>query len=110
MVTWLRWRVWSALGRGIFALSLAYAFLVILMTAYSTIENAVEAMKLGAFHYVNKPFDLDEVVMLVEKALETSQLRREVRALRTSQGREFGFDAIIRCGPFVRSQTRRWRI
>ncbi|MBI4887977.1 MAG: sigma-54-dependent Fis family transcriptional regulator [Acidobacteria bacterium] len=68
---------------------------VILMTAYSTIESAVEAMKLGAFHYVNKPFNLDEVALLVEKALETSQLRREVRALRTSQGREYGFDAII---------------
>jgi two-component system, NtrC family, response regulator AtoC len=69
--------------------------LVILMTAYSTIENAVEAMKLGAFHYVNKPFNLDEVALLVEKALETSQLRREVRALRTSQGREYGLDAVI---------------
>ena len=68
---------------------------VILMTAFSTVENAVEAMKLGAFHYVNKPFNLDEVVLLVEKGLETRQLRREVRALRTSQGREFGFDAII---------------
>ena len=68
---------------------------VILMTAFSTVENAVEAMKLGAFHYVNKPFNLDEVVLLVEKGLETRQLRREVRALRTSQGREDGFDAII---------------
>jgi len=68
---------------------------VILMTAFSTVENAVEAMKLGAFHYVNKPFNLDEVALLVDKGLETSHLRREVRALRTSQGREFGFDAII---------------
>ena len=33
-----------------------------MMTAFSTVENAVEAMKLGAYHYVNKPFDLDEVV------------------------------------------------
>ena len=73
--------------------------LVILMTAFSTVENAVEAMKLGAFHYVNKPFNLDEVALLVEKALETSQLRREVRALRSSQGREFGFDAIIGSSP-----------
>ena len=64
--------------------------LVILMTAFSTVENAVEAMKLGAYHYVNKPFNLDEVAILVEKALETSHLRREVRALRSSQGQEFG--------------------
>lgn len=69
--------------------------LVVLMTAYSTIENAVEAMKLGAYHYVNKPFNLDEVALVVEKALETSQLRREVKALRSSEGREAGFDSII---------------
>jgi two-component system response regulator AtoC len=76
--------------------------LVILMTAFSTIENAVEAMKLGAYHYVNKPFNLDEVALLVEKALETSQLRREVRALRTSHGRDYGFDAIIGESPAMR--------
>src|SRR5687767_15647630 len=73
--------------------------LVILMTAFSTIENAVEAMKLGAYHYINKPFNLDEMQLLVEKALETSLLRREVRALRTSQSREYGFDAIIGASP-----------
>jgi DNA-binding NtrC family response regulator len=73
--------------------------LVILMTAFSTVENAVEAMKLGAFHYVNKPFNLDEVALLVEKALETSRLRREVRALRGNQSREYGFDAIIGGSP-----------
>jgi DNA-binding NtrC family response regulator len=72
---------------------------VILMTAYSTIENAVDAMKHGAYHYVNKPFNLDEVSVLVEKALETSGLRREVRAYRTSQSREFSFDAIIGRAP-----------
>jgi DNA-binding NtrC family response regulator len=76
--------------------------LVILMTAFSTVENAVEAMKLGAYHYVNKPFNLDEVALLVEKALETSHLRREVRTLRTSQGREFGLDAIVGASPAMR--------
>ena len=60
-------------------------------------------MKLGAYHYVNKPFNLDEVVMLVEKALETSQLRREVRALRSSQGREYAFDAIIGASPAMQA-------
>jgi DNA-binding NtrC family response regulator len=68
---------------------------VILMTAFSTIENAVEAMKLGAFHYVNKPFNLDEVLLLAEKALETVSLRREVVALRSTQGRDYGFEAIV---------------
>ncbi len=69
--------------------------LVIMMTGFSSVETAVEAMKRGAYHYVNKPFNLDEVLLQVEKALETSQLRREVRALRTSQGKEFGFSAVI---------------
>jgi DNA-binding NtrC family response regulator len=68
---------------------------VILMTAYSTIENAVDAMKHGAYHYLNKPFNLDDVSVVVEKALETSRLRREVRMLRGSQSRDYGFDAII---------------
>jgi len=72
---------------------------VILMTAFSTVENAVEAMKRGAYHYVNKPFNLDEIVLLVEKALETSRLRHEVRTLRTTQSREYTFDAIIGRSP-----------
>ena len=58
---------------------------VILMTAFSTVENAVEAMKHGAYHYLNKPFNLDDVALTVEKALETSRLRREVRAYRSSR-------------------------
>jgi DNA-binding NtrC family response regulator len=77
--------------------------LVILMTAYSTIDNAVEAMKLGAFHYINKPFNVDEVALLVEKALETSRLRREVKALRTSTGREYGFEAIVGTSPAMQA-------
>ena len=75
--------------------------LVILMTAYSSVQNAVEAMRLGAYHYVNKPFDLDEVALTAEKALETSRLRREVRSLRASRGREFSFDAIIGASPAI---------
>ncbi len=77
--------------------------LVILMTAYSTIENAVEAMKLGAYHYVNKPFNIDEVAMLVEKALETSQLRREVKAIRSSQRSDFGFESIVGNSPAMQA-------
>jgi len=73
--------------------------LVILMTAFSTVENAVEAMKLGAWHYIDKPFNLDEVAMMVEKALETSRLRREVRTLRSSAGREYSFEAIVGKSP-----------
>jgi DNA-binding NtrC family response regulator len=73
--------------------------LVILMTAFSTIENAVAAMKLGAYHYLNKPFNLDDVSAIVEKALETSRLRREVRLLRGTQRGEHTFEAIIGASP-----------
>ena len=55
---------------------------VILMTAYATIAGAVEAMKEGAFHYLVKPFALDEVGMLVERGLELAALRRDNRDLR----------------------------
>jgi two-component system, NtrC family, response regulator AtoC len=72
---------------------------VILMTAFSTVENAVEAMKHGAYHYLDKPFNLDDVAMTVEKALETSRLRREVRAYRSSASREYSFASIIGSSP-----------
>lgn len=55
---------------------------VIIMTAYSDIETAVTAMKSGAYHYINKPFDLEELKLLIEKGLETKSLINEVRRLR----------------------------
>ena len=73
--------------------------LVILLTAYSSVETAVEAMKHGAYHYANKPFNLDEIALLVEKALETTRLRREVRALRASQAQPYSFDRIVGASP-----------
>jgi two-component system response regulator AtoC len=73
--------------------------LVILLTAYSSVETAVEAMKQGAYHYANKPFNLDEIALLVEKALETTQLRRDVRALRASQAQPYSLDRIVGDSP-----------
>jgi len=69
--------------------------LVILLTADTSVETAVEAMKQGAYHYANKPFNLDEIALLVEKALETTRLRREVRALRSAQAQPYSLDRII---------------
>src|SRR5437667_11179394 len=69
--------------------------LVILLTAYSSVDTAVEAMRQGAYHYANKPFNLDEIALLVEKALETTRLRREVRALRATQAQPYSFDRIV---------------
>jgi two-component system, NtrC family, response regulator AtoC len=68
---------------------------VIMMTAFSTIETAVEAIKLGAYDYVAKPFQMDQLTTTVDKALETTKLRREVRELRRHLQAEFGMNAII---------------
>ena len=68
---------------------------VIMMTAYSTIESAVEAMKLGAYDYVTKPFDMDQLLRTVRKALETTKLRREVRELRRHVSHEYGIERIV---------------
>jgi two-component system, NtrC family, response regulator AtoC len=54
----------------------------IMMTAYGTIEGVVRAMRAGAYTYVRKPFELDEIVEHVRRGLETTQLRREVERLR----------------------------
>lgn len=69
--------------------------LVIMLTAHASVGLAVEAMKHGAYHYLNKPFNLDEVVLLVEKALETTALRREVRTLRANQAQPYSLDRIV---------------
>jgi DNA-binding NtrC family response regulator len=76
---------------------------VVLMTAHSTVQNAVEAIKCGAFHYVIKPFEMDEMIALVERALETTRLRREVRELRALQSEPFSFDRIIGESPPMRA-------
>ena len=55
---------------------------VIIMTAQATMQNAIEAMRRGAFDYITKPFDLDEVNLLVRKAIDVRRLSQEVTALR----------------------------
>lgn len=68
---------------------------VVMMTAHSTIKMAVDAVKLGAFDFVPKPFQMDELMFTVDKALETTRLRREVTELRRQLHKEFGTDTII---------------
>jgi DNA-binding NtrC family response regulator len=76
---------------------------VILLTAFSSIETAVEAMKQGAYHYANKPFNLDELAMVIQKALETTALRREVRALRRSVSEPYGVSRIVGDSPAMQA-------
>ncbi|HKY31121.1 MAG TPA: sigma-54 dependent transcriptional regulator [Candidatus Polarisedimenticolia bacterium] len=68
---------------------------VILVTAYSTLETAVEAIKLGAFDYVNKPFNQEELSVRIAKALESSRLQREVRSWRARQKERYGPSSIL---------------
>ena len=75
--------------------------LVILLTAYASIETAVEAMKLGAYHFANKPFNLDEISAVVERALETTRLRREVREYRANAARPYSLHSIVGNSPSI---------
>ncbi len=68
---------------------------VVIMTAFSSISSAVEAMKLGAEDYIGKPFQLDELAITVEKALERRSLRREVRDLRAEVRGRYNFSNIV---------------
>jgi DNA-binding NtrC family response regulator len=68
---------------------------VIMLTATKTLKTAVAAMKLGAFHYIAKPFDVDDLRAHLEKATEQAALVREVEELRTEVGRRYHLDNII---------------
>lgn len=72
---------------------------VIVLTGHGTIESAVEAMRLGAFHYVTKPYNSQEMLLTVEKALERHRLVREVRNLREQVRSRFGFESILGKSP-----------
>lgn len=69
--------------------------IVIMITAYSTTVNAVEAMKRGAFDYLIKPFKVDEIKIIVKKAFETRELELENRLLRTQVKQKVTFENII---------------
>ncbi len=69
--------------------------LVLLITAFGTIESAVEAMRAGAFHYVTKPFHNDEILIQVKRALEQKTLQDELKRLRTEVQARNRFQNII---------------
>ena len=72
---------------------------VIVMSAFGTVENAVEAMKKGAVDFLPKPFSLDHLTVVVEKALEVRKLRDENRELREALGQQYQFENIIGHSP-----------
>jgi two-component system NtrC family response regulator len=68
---------------------------IIVMTGYATVKNAVEAMKLGAFDYISKPFGDDELLISVRRAVEHKRLKDENRALRHQLSERYDFGNII---------------
>ncbi|HQC53501.1 MAG TPA: response regulator, partial [Lentisphaeria bacterium] len=69
--------------------------LIIMLTAYGSVQTAVEAMKHGAYDYLTKPVNLDNLEMMIERGLETQRLRRENETLRQKLGQQQGLDNII---------------
>ncbi len=78
---------------------------VIMLTAHGTISSAVEAMKLGAFDYLTKPFSRDQLRASVRKALEVAALKTENRQLRQMVVERFSFDAMIAGSRVMRDVT-----
>jgi DNA-binding NtrC family response regulator len=68
---------------------------VVVMTAYGTVESAVEAMKIGASDFVTKPFSLAELVLVIRKELDSHRLREENRTLREELGRRYAYTNIV---------------
>ncbi|MEX1128216.1 MAG: sigma-54 dependent transcriptional regulator, partial [Vicinamibacterales bacterium] len=68
---------------------------VLMMTAHATVESAIEAMKLGALDYLQKPFDVDELLVVVTRALEHQRLRTEHRYLISERDAEFNHYGIV---------------
>jgi len=72
---------------------------VIMLTAAKTLKTAVDAMKLGAADYLNKPFDIEELRLIVSRTLATEELEREVRALRAQVVNRYAFHNLIGKSP-----------
>src|SRR5207245_10909364 len=68
---------------------------VIMLTAYGSIEGAVEAVKLGAFDYVKKPVDLEELKLLADRARETRLLKQELSYYRRRATTDVGFEGLV---------------
>ena len=68
---------------------------VVMITAFGTVQSAVEAMKAGAYDYITKPIDYEELVLVVNRAMEHHHLLEEVRTLRLSLDQRYGFENII---------------
>ena len=81
--------------------SLSPDTVVIMMTAFSSVSIAVEAIRMGASDFVTKPFGMDEIVVSIEKALEAQHLREEVTRIRSQEGRQYSLDVLLGESPVI---------
>jgi two-component system, NtrC family, response regulator PilR len=95
VITDLRMRKVDGLGVLRAAKEHSPSAVVLVVTAFASTETAVEAMKLGAYDYVTKPFKLDEIKLTIANALERKRLQDENKALRTQLRRERGFESFV---------------
>ena len=82
---------------------------VIVMTAYSAIDTAVESIRQGAYHYLTKPFKQDELAIFLQRALEEVRLRRETSALKMALRTRFSATSIIGHSPAIQAVRERIR-
>lgn len=76
---------------------------VIMITAYGAVEDAVKALKIGAYDYLEKPINFDRLLHSLQNALETSSLREEVDRTRKEEKKTYCLDSIIGVSPYIRS-------
>ncbi|MCH7548870.1 MAG: sigma-54-dependent Fis family transcriptional regulator, partial [Candidatus Krumholzibacteriota bacterium] len=75
---------------------------VVMITAFGDVETAVSAMKHGAYDFVSKPINLDQLLMVIRKGLESERLNREVLALKRQMDPDLGFDYILGESPAMK--------
>ena len=84
--------------------------IIIMLTAYVEVKDAVKAMKLGAFDYVTKPFDNEELILIIKKALQTQYLSREVNILRRRLGERSAIEEVMGESPQIKQVLKQVEI
>ena len=79
---------------------------VIMMTAYEDVKSVISSMKLGAFDYLVKPLDIEELELIIERALETVKLKREVEELRKQFVKDYNLENIVAQSPTMKLALR----
>ena len=76
--------------------------IIIMLTAFGDVKDAVRAMKIGAFDYITKPFDNEEITLIVKKALQTQYLSKEVEVLRKRLGEKTAVEEVMGASPAIK--------